>query len=214
MIEIEDEIIALLQRKPKSSRHKVARILAQKHSEEDVFGAIESLLNKQRVYLYNGKSLCVVKDRKRNNLNDRRIREYHTDEHHKILRRTRAAVIRKLNRGKPINSTELKKILGCSTKEFGKHLESLWKEGMNWENWGVGRDKWHIDHIVPAAYFDLTDPSQLKKCFHYTNQQPMWSTDNTTKGAMTRKTDSEEKKEAIAGAMDATEAKSITDKKP
>ena len=50
---------------------------------------------------------------------------------------------------------------------------------MNWENYGV----WHIDHIIPCARFDLSDPGQQKICFHYTNLQPMWGEDNLKKGA-------------------------------
>ena len=50
---------------------------------------------------------------------------------------------------------------------------------MNWDNYGV----WHLDHIIPCARFDLSDPEQQKICFHYTNLQPMWGEDNMRKGA-------------------------------
>jgi hypothetical protein len=50
---------------------------------------------------------------------------------------------------------------------------------MTWEN--HGKFGWHIDHIIPCASFDLTDLEQQKKCFHYTNFQPLWWRENILK---------------------------------
>lgn len=69
-------------------------------------------------------------------------------------------------------------ILGCTVEYARGHLEKQFKEGMTWDNHG----EWHIDHIIPCASFDLTDPEQQKKCFHYTNLQPLWAKENITKG--------------------------------
>ena len=68
-------------------------------------------------------------------------------------------------------------LLGCHIKQLKKHLESKFKEGMNWNNYG----KWHIDHIKPCCSFDLSKPEEQKKCFHYTNLQPLWAEDNFIK---------------------------------
>ena len=70
-------------------------------------------------------------------------------------------------------------LLGCTIEELWTHLENKFTEGMTRENHG----KWHIDHIMPCASFDLTKPEQQAKCFHYTNLQPLWALDNTRKGA-------------------------------
>jgi len=72
-------------------------------------------------------------------------------------------------------------LLGMEIKEFKLYLESLFEPGMTWENWGNGEGKWNIDHILPCASFDLTDPEQQKKCFHYTNLQPLWWKHNMIK---------------------------------
>ena len=71
-------------------------------------------------------------------------------------------------------------LLGCTVKEAREHLEKQFKEGMSWENHNY--NGWHIDHIIPCASFDLTDPEQQKKCFHYTNLQPLWAEENLSKG--------------------------------
>lgn len=72
--------------------------------------------------------------------------------------------------------------LGLSIPEYRVYLESKFVESMSWENYGRGKDKWSIDHIVPLSSFDLTDRDQFLKACHYTNTQPMWFTDNISKG--------------------------------
>lgn len=54
---------------------------------------------------------------------------------------------------------------------------------MNWSNHGHGKDKWIIDHIIPCAAFDLTKPEDQQKCFHYTNIQPLWYSENARKSS-------------------------------
>jgi hypothetical protein len=73
------------------------------------------------------------------------------------------------------------KLLGCSVDECRMYLESKFLPGMTWENHGFGDGKWHIDHILPCASFDLTKPEEQLKCFHYTNLQPLWHNENLSK---------------------------------
>lgn len=70
--------------------------------------------------------------------------------------------------------------LGCTLQEFKTHIEKQFKEGMSWENYGF--KTWHIDHIQPMSSFDLTKESELLACCHYTNMQPLWASDNLSKG--------------------------------
>lgn len=77
-------------------------------------------------------------------------------------------------------STKSLELVGCSLEELKAHLESQFLEGMSWENYGL--HGWHIDHIRPCASFDLTDLTQQKLCFHFSNLQPLWAKDNLSKG--------------------------------
>ena len=78
---------------------------------------------------------------------------------------------------------EFKELIGCSSNQLKNYIESLFLEGMDWDN--HGRFGWHIDHIKPCILFDLTDPVQQKECFHYTNLQPLWCYNNYSKGGRT-----------------------------
>lgn len=69
------------------------------------------------------------------------------------------------------------KLLGCTIKNVKIHIEQQFVDGMSWDNYGL----WEIDHIIPCASFDLTKPEEQKKCFNYTNLQPLWKIDNRTK---------------------------------
>jgi hypothetical protein len=81
---------------------------------------------------------------------------------------------------KDTKGKKTKELLGCSIQEFKIYLESKFREGMSWDNYG--KYGWHIDHIIPCSSFDLKDIEQQKICFHYTNLQPLWAKDNLSKG--------------------------------
>ena len=73
-------------------------------------------------------------------------------------------------------------LLGCTADQFRVYIESLWQEGMSWENYG--RNGWHIDHKIPCSAFDLSKESDQRKCFHYKNSRPLWEKDNLKKSYM------------------------------
>ncbi len=71
--------------------------------------------------------------------------------------------------------------LGCDVAFFKMYIESLWEKNMTWEN--HSKKGWHLDHIRPCASFDLSDIEEQKKCFNFSNYQPLWAKDNLKKGA-------------------------------
>lgn len=74
-------------------------------------------------------------------------------------------------------------LVGCNLYDFINHIENLWQDGMSWENYGKGNNKWSLDHIRPCASFNLLDVKEQKKCFHYSNLSPLWNRDNITKNS-------------------------------
>ena len=76
-------------------------------------------------------------------------------------------------------SAKTEELLGATMLEVKKYLEKNFKQDMTWENYGFYG--WHIDHIKPLALFNLSNPQEQKKAFHYTNLQPLWAKDNLSK---------------------------------
>lgn len=73
------------------------------------------------------------------------------------------------------------KYLGCSAEFFYNYIAGQYKDGMTDDNYGT--NGWHLDHIKPCAAFDFDNEEELYECFHYTNYQPMWSTENNKKSS-------------------------------
>lgn len=66
-------------------------------------------------------------------------------------------------------------ILKYSPIDLKNHLESLFLEGMSWDNYG----EWHIDHIIPLSKFNKDTPIHIINSLD--NLQPLWAIDNLIK---------------------------------
>jgi hypothetical protein len=112
-----------------------------------------------------------INETRRKNLQKRR----ETDPHYRAM----MALHCRLYMAVQEKTGKTMELVGCSKDDLLVHLESKFTEGMTWENYG----KWHIDHIRPCASFNLEDREEQKRCFHWTNLQPLWAQDNIRKGA-------------------------------
>jgi len=74
--------------------------------------------------------------------------------------------------------TSYAKYIGCDIEWFKKWLEFRFDKNMNWDNLG---SYWQIDHILPINLFDFTKENNIMICFHWTNLQPLESTENRQK---------------------------------
>ena len=124
----------------------------------------------------------VKKQRKIYRKNHRKeIREYNKKYYknplHRLMKQLRGRIGLAL-KGNPKLSTTIN-LVGCSIIQLRNHLESQFKLGMNWKNHRF--DGWHIDHIRPCSSFDLSKVNEQKKCFYYTNLQPLWFEENFKK---------------------------------
>lgn len=73
------------------------------------------------------------------------------------------------------NGLSNEEILGIDYENGMKHFESLFKDGMSWDN----RSEWNVDHIVPISFGTTFD--EMKYLNHYTNLQPLWRIENSSK---------------------------------
>lgn len=78
---------------------------------------------------------------------------------------------------KHLNTMEL---VGCSLEFLKNHMEKQFTHEMTWENYGT---YWHIDHRIPCASFNLSTIEEQKRCFHWSNLQPLEAKENIRKGA-------------------------------
>lgn len=98
----------------------------------------------------------------------------HVQTRHSISNRIRLALKRNSKKGDTL------KLLGCSIADLRIYLESNFQPGMTWDNYG---SDWQIDHIIPCTIFDLSRPSHQRRCYHFSNLQPLWNAQNRSKSA-------------------------------
>lgn len=128
-----------------------------------------------------GGSICPCGKRKD------RCKSCHPDKY--LLHTLRNRMHRAIKRGPSITKLEnsrdsfakhsITQYIGCSAARLRDHLQSLFKEGMTFDNYG----DWHIDHIRPCASFNLSLESDRHACFHFSNLQPLWKLENLHKGS-------------------------------
>ena len=68
--------------------------------------------------------------------------------------------------------------VGCTHEQLRMHIESQFKRGMSWDNYGK---VWHIDHIVPVSLFG-TNEDELKRAMNWQNLRPLWARQNIVEG--------------------------------
>ena len=131
---------------------------------------------------------CLSKDRKKyyqankkqvnKQTSDYKVARCKVDPVFKLERNLRCRLWHALKNQKADKKYRTKQLTGCELPFLKGYLEAKFTEGMSWENHG----EWHLDHIKPCCSFDLKDDEEQKKCFHYTNLQPLWAQDNLSKG--------------------------------
>lgn len=131
--------------------------------------------NKEYLYEKKKEYIAANPDRVRRwwrNDMDRRLSNPETKLIH--YQRTR---INQALRGKG-KSKQTLELIGCTAAEFKAHIESQFQEGMSWDNYG----EWHVDHIKPCSIFNLLLDRDQEVCFNFRNTQPLWASDNLSKG--------------------------------
>ena len=107
-----------------------------------------------------------------------RIKSYSKDLNFVVKKNLRIRMHRALRGIIKVGRT--KELLGCSIEDFRRYIETKFITGMTWENYGC---VWEIDHIMPCAIYDLSRPEHQRSCFHFSNLQPLFKSDNRRKHA-------------------------------
>ncbi len=104
------------------------------------------------------------------NRNNSQRKRYRTDINFKLYNRIRTSLLKNLKRGSKKSKSLV--YLGCDIEYWKKHLEKLFDDNMNWENYGK---YWDIDHIKPLSSFNLSNQDEINEAFNYKNTQPLES---------------------------------------
>lgn len=67
---------------------------------------------------------------------------------------------------------------GYSFNQWKEHIESLWKPGMTWDNYGK---EWVIDHITQISLFSESTPLSVVNSL--VNLQPLWHHEHNLKNS-------------------------------
>ena len=100
---------------------------------------------------------------------EREKERYANDPLYRFTKNTRRRIALGLKGQSKSERTEW--YLSCSFEEALGFLEKGFRPPMTRANMG---EVWEVDHIRPVCSFDLSDPEQVKACFHYTNLQPLF----------------------------------------
>lgn len=136
----------------------------------------------KRKSFWNNRETIREKDHRRHTSLEARKKKtfrWKTDINYRLRQLIRNRLSRALHCGRVIKKEETLHLLGCTIPVFKTWLESRFSSEMSWDNYGIF---WEIDHKTPCCKFDLSDLEQRKKCFHFTNCQPLKVSDNRHKG--------------------------------
>jgi len=146
------------------------------------------ILNEQRRNAYKIKSsLKPKKEIKPNKLRADIDKDYYAKNKHKVMERYARPEYRiKRNASNLITkalkylkkSEKTKELIGIELSDYKEYLECLFDENMTWENYG---STWHIDHIVPVSFFNLSILGERIKAFNYKNTRPLEKHQNLRK---------------------------------
>lgn len=112
----------------------------------------------------------------RERINDNAKTRYATDVQYRLSKVLRNR-LRKTLLEKGENSAQ--NLLGAPLSYFKKWIAYQFRDDMSWSNYGT---VWDIDHVKPCAAFDFTHDEDVRKCYHWSNMQPLEKHLNYSKG--------------------------------
>ena len=135
----------------------------------------ERVLKEDKIYYIENRDKIIKRQRKYNKSNGFLVqKKYREKSPHLIAwRRILNNSLRSLNKKK---ETTTIKLLGYSAGDLKQHIETLFTEGMSWNNYG----EWHIDHKIGVINYPKdTHPSIVNAL---SNLRPLWATTREING--------------------------------
>lgn len=132
--------------------------------------------NSERIIELNKKWYEVNKQKKLRQNREYEIKRMAKDPSYRLLKNLRHRINDFIDGS--VKSAKTLDLLGCPYDFFMKYMEEQFRDGMTWKNYGK---LWHVDHIIPCSNFDLLLIDEQKKCFHYSNLQPLLAKENMAK---------------------------------
>lgn len=129
--------------------------------------------NKEKMKAYKTAYYSKAENKARRNEKDKQRRR--EDVVFRIVSNVRTRIHNVLKQNKTDKTDTL---LGCTKTQLINWLEYQLKDGLTWSNYGT---LWHIDHVIPLAFFDLIDTKQQLLAFNWSNLRPLYATENLSK---------------------------------
>ena len=148
------------------------------------------IIERNKIYYNDNKD--IINEKNRINYNNNRDRDLEKGKQWRINNREKVrATENKRNRTNPIarlkrgcrikinyllknynsNPTStILKLIDCTFQQLKDWLQSNFKEGMTFDNYG---SVWSVDHVIPCAKFDLSKDDEIKNCIRWCNMQPL-----------------------------------------
>lgn len=195
--------------KMQNGNYRYKKICKKCHCENEKkrrIDNIEKYREKDKQYYKENKSNIVLKNKEYRNCNKdainiqkqeyykdniTQIKEYHQDnkknrnEKNKIKRKQNpyyalkeALKVRIFDILKSSKKEKTSNLVGCSCEELKIWIESHFDENISWDNYST---YWHLDHVIPIAFFDLTIEDERYICFNWSNVRPLEKKQNISK---------------------------------
>ena len=134
---------------------------------------------KQYLKEYREKNIDKIRQIKRDYERNRKAR----DPLYKLISNFRTAIYQVLKENQIQKNGHYFEILKYSPENLIERLESKFKDGMTWDNYG----EWHVDHIKPISLFQITEigDDEFMSCWSLNSLQPMWGIENIRKSNKT-----------------------------
>jgi hypothetical protein len=130
--------------------------------------------NRDRHNMYNQKYKANNRDKIREYERNRHSKKRIEDPHFRLRTNVGSLIRHSL---KDYKDDTCNVLTGCSVKNLKVWIESQFTDEMNWENC----KEWHIDHVIPLSFFDLTDKDEQLLACNWTNLRPLFANENLKK---------------------------------